>query len=202
MSGESGAGKTENSKRLMEFLTSQSSGSGGSGNGEQSLEDKILECNPILEAMGNAKTLMNNNSSRFGKFTKILFDNGKVAGAKIETYLLEKSRIVLQEPNERNYHMFYLMFCAKNPEFQLNNVKDFKYMWGNGRGNQALEIVNRDDMEYFKEMDDCYAKVGFSENEKNESYRAVAAVLHIGNLHTTIYISLFLFFFFFGIWFF
>lgn len=104
ISGESGAGKTESTKFVMRFLAHRS---GGRGAGS-SIEKQVLETNPILESFGNAKTLRNDNSSRFGKFIQIKFNHmGLLCGAAIQTYLLEKARVVYVAPNERNYHAFY-----------------------------------------------------------------------------------------------
>lgn len=100
ISGESGAGKTENAKYAMKFITSLNSSKG--------MEEQILSCNPLLEAFGNAKTVRNDNSSRFGKYVRIYIENMKIKGAEIRNYLLEKSRVTDVNPGERNYHIFYL----------------------------------------------------------------------------------------------
>ncbi|RLN16137.1 hypothetical protein C2845_PM02G40730 [Panicum miliaceum] len=113
VSGESGAGKTESTKSLMQYLAYM----GGKAQAEgRSVQQQILESNPVLEAFGNAKTVRNNNSSRFGKFVEIQFDaNGKISGAAIRTYILERSRVCQISDPERNYHCFY-MLCASPPE--------------------------------------------------------------------------------------
>ncbi|CAE8707575.1 unnamed protein product, partial [Polarella glacialis] len=115
ISGESGAGKTEATKRILAYFANlQKSSSAGDhrGGDRMSIEEQVLRSNPILEAFGNAKTIRNDNSSRFGKFIDIEFDNsGKLQSARISNYLLEKSRIVTQQPNERGYHAFYQL-CA------------------------------------------------------------------------------------------
>jgi len=126
ISGESGAGKTETTKIAMQYLAQVGGGSG--------IEGRILQTNPILEAFGNAKTLRNNNSSRFGKLIDINFDRaGKITGAVIKTYLLEKSRVTAQAEGERGYHVFYQLCMGATPqereEFNiLKNVGDYKYM--------------------------------------------------------------------------
>ncbi|MBA0683586.1 hypothetical protein Goari_025231 [Gossypium aridum] len=114
VSGESGAGKTESTKMLMQYLAFM--GGRNNNTGERSVEQKVLESNPVLEAFGNAKTVRNNNSSRFGKFVEIQFDGrGRISGAAIRTYLLERSRVCQVSDPERNYHCFY-MLCAAPPE--------------------------------------------------------------------------------------
>ena len=131
VSGESGAGKTETTKFVMRFLTYASSGGelGGCGGGrvrlrqtqEPATEQKVLDSNPLLEAFGNAKTLRNDNSSRFGKYIDLHFgSNGALIGGAIQTYLLEKARVVQQVQGERNFHVFYqLAHGASSLEPQL-----------------------------------------------------------------------------------
>jgi len=113
ISGESGAGKTEATKQCLAFFA-EVAGS------ESNVEQKIVQANPILEAFGNAKTLRNNNSSRFGKYMEIHFDKfGKIVGARTENYLLEKSRVVTQTPGERNYHIFYQLCTGHLVRYSL-----------------------------------------------------------------------------------
>ena len=116
ISGESGAGKTEAAKRLMQYIASVS---GGSNSGIQHTKDMVLATNPLLESFGNAKTLRNNNSSRFGKYLELQFDAaGEPVGANITNYLLEKSRVVGQITNERNFHIFYQFTKAAPEEYR------------------------------------------------------------------------------------
>jgi myosin I len=123
ISGESGAGKTEAAKRLMQYIASVS---GGSNSSIQEIKDMVLATNPLLESFGNAKTLRNNNSSRFGKYLEIHFNaQGEPVGANINNYLLEKSRVVGQIMNERNFHIFY--------QFTKAASSQYRGMWTHGQ---------------------------------------------------------------------
>ncbi|CAK9097010.1 Unconventional myosin heavy chain 6, partial [Durusdinium trenchii] len=132
ISGESGAGKTEATKRMLAYLAELQSSKAESG-GRRSVESQVLDANPVLEAFGNAKTVRNDNSSRFGKFIEVEFDStGKLLSAQISNYLLEKCRIVTQQPEERNYHIFYQLCKAFTQgqaaaELQLRAATDFEY---------------------------------------------------------------------------
>ena len=122
ITGESGAGKTENTKKVISYYATICS-SGKRKEGEKSLEDKIVSTNPVLEAWGNAKTVRNNNSSRFGKFIRIHFNaGGKLSGADMVVYLLEKSRLTYQQPLERCYHAFYNMMSDAVPDLKVNKA--------------------------------------------------------------------------------
>ncbi|XP_074847091.1 unconventional myosin-VI [Carettochelys insculpta] len=202
VSGESGAGKTENTKFVLRYLT-ESYGTG------QDIDDRIVEANPLLEAFGNAKTVRNNNSSRFGKFVEIHFnEKNLVVGGFVSHYLLEKSRICVQGKEERNYHIFYRL-CAGAPEdirqkLYLSSPDNFRYL---NRGctryfatkDTDKEILqNRKSPEYLKAgslkdplLDDhgdfnrmCTAmkKIGLDDGEKLDLFRVVAGVLHLGNI--------------------
>uniref|UniRef100_A0AAQ5ZXG3 Unconventional myosin-VI n=1 Tax=Amphiprion ocellaris TaxID=80972 RepID=A0AAQ5ZXG3_AMPOC len=202
VSGESGAGKTENTKFVLRYLTT----SYGTG---QDIDERIVEANPLLEAFGNAKTVRNNNSSRFGKFVEIHFnEKNAVVGGFVSHYLLEKSRICRQSPEERNYHIFYRL-CAGAPEdirqkFHLGSPDTFRYL---NRGctrffatkdTDKNIMQNRKSPEHMKSgplkdplLDDhgdfnrmCVAmkKIGLDDTEKLDLFRVVAGVLHLGNI--------------------
>jgi myosin V len=141
VSGESGAGKTETSKLLMQYLAwmggflQDAAALNGSGIAGRSIEQQVLESNPLLEAFGNAKTVRNDNSSRFGKFTEIQFNaKGRICGAAIRTYLLERSRVVAVNDPERNYHVFYQLCDGASPEereaLHLRPASEFRYLNG------------------------------------------------------------------------
>ena len=146
ISGESGAGKTESTKLILQYLAAIS--------GKHSwIEQQILEANPILEAFGNAKTIRNDNSSRFGKYIDIHFNrSGVIEGAKIEQYLLEKSRIVHQNQDERNYHIFYCMLAGLSKEhkakLELKDATHYKYLTGGG----SVVCDGRDDAAEFADI--------------------------------------------------
>ena len=181
VTGESGAGKTENTKRIIQYLSSVTADHGKNG-GVTDIDDKILKANPILESFGNAKTIKNNNSSRFGKFIKIFFShNGILEGANINYYLLEKSRVVSQIKEERNYHIFY-QFIKGSDEKRLSKyrlVKDancYNYLKG------AIDIANMDDAKDYGFMIEAFRIVGFSEANIDDLFSMLAAILHLGNL--------------------
>jgi myosin heavy subunit len=181
ISGESGAGKTEATKQCLQFLA-EITGS------ESNIEQRILSANPILEAFGNAKTVRNNNSSRFGKYLSLFFKLGEnskltIVGAQTTNYLLEKVRVVKQAPNERNYHIFFqLLRGASEDQAQelgiTHDPKDFAYL------NKVLdfEIKGVSDAEDFVELESAFRRLEFTENEISFVISTVAAILHLGNL--------------------
>ncbi|KAL0015018.1 hypothetical protein SO802_002087 [Lithocarpus litseifolius] len=179
VSGESGAGKTETTKMLMRYLAHLGGRAGVEG---RTVEQQVLESNPVLEAFGNAKTVRNNNSSRFGKFVEIQFDkSGRISGAAVRTYLLERSRVCQISDPERNYHCFYLL-CAAPPEdrekYKLGDPKSFHYL--NQSNCYALDGV--DDAHEYLETRRAMDIVGISEEEQVAIFRVVAAILHLGNI--------------------
>ncbi|GMY22238.1 myosin-12-like [Fagus crenata] len=179
VSGESGAGKTETTKMLMRYLAFMGGRSVTDG---RTVEQQVLESNPVLEAFGNAKTVKNNNSSRFGKFVEIQFDkHGKISGAAIRTYLLERSRVCQVSDPERNYHCFY-MLCAAPPEdvkkFKLGDPRTFHYL----NQSNCYEVANVDDAREYLETRNAMDIVGISQDEQDAIFRVVAAILHLGNI--------------------
>ncbi|XP_072981050.1 myosin-17-like [Typha angustifolia] len=179
VSGESGAGKTEATKMLMRYLAFLGGRSGTEG---RSVEQQVLESNPVLEAFGNAKTVRNNNSSRFGKFVEIQFDDhGKISGAAVRTYLLERSRVCQINSPERNYHCFYFL-CAAPPEdikkYKLADPKSFHYL----NQSTCIEVERIDDAYEYLETRRAMDIVGISEQEQEAIFRVVASILHLGNV--------------------
>ncbi|NWI62848.1 MYSS protein, partial [Todus mexicanus] len=189
ITGESGAGKTVNTKRVIQyFATIAASGDKKkeeqtSGKMQGTLEDQIISANPLLEAFGNAKTVRNDNSSRFGKFIRIHFGaTGKLASADIETYLLEKSRVTFQLPAERSYHIFYQIMSNKKPELIdmlliTTNPFDFHYV-----SQGEVTVPSIDDQEELMATDSAIDILGFSADEKVAIYKLTGAVMHYGNL--------------------
>nr|AAA73080.1 unnamed protein product [Brugia malayi] len=182
ITGESGAGKTENTKKVIAyFAVVGASQNKNQGEKKVTLEDQIVQTNPVLEAFGNAKTVRNNNSSRFGKFIRIHFSRqGKVASCDIEHYLLEKSRVIRQAPGERCYHIFYQIFSEFNPtlkkELQLDQpLKNYYFV-----AQAELTIDGVNDKEEHQLTDEAFDILNFSPEEKMNCYRLVAAIMHMG----------------------
>ncbi|KAL3623630.1 hypothetical protein CASFOL_032446 [Castilleja foliolosa] len=179
VSGESGAGKTETTKMLMRYLAHLGGRSGVEG---RTVEQQVLESNPVLEAFGNAKTVRNNNSSRFGKFVEIQFDkSGRISGAAVRTYLLERSRVCQISDPERNYHCFYLL-CAAPPEerekYKLASPESFHYL----NQSKCYKLDGVSDAEEYLATRRAMDIVGISEEEQDAIFRVVASILHLGNI--------------------
>ncbi|KAM3283666.1 myosin-1 [Capsicum chacoense] len=178
ISGESGAGKTETAKIAMQYLAALGGGSG--------IEDEIVKTNPILEAFGNAKTLRNDNSSRFGKLIEIHFsETGKISGANIQTFLLEKSRVVQCSEGERSYHIFYQL-CAGAPgalkeKLNLKDVSEYNYL----RQSNCQSISGVDDAEQFRIVMEALDVVHISKEDQESVFSMLAAVLWLGNISFT-----------------
>jgi len=196
--GESGSGKTESAKYQMRFLaftTTSSSADPSEFAAADKIGQQVLDANPILESFGNAKTLLNNNSSRFGKFTKVLFEDVKhttgkprrrLVGAAIETYLLEKSRVVRQDKGERNFHIFYQLTTVYNeiPNLKLGPHDQFHYV--NQSGVHTLDDLRFPgrvaDGEWYKELSHAFKTLLVPDEQVNNIYRIVSGVLHTGNV--------------------
>uniref|UniRef100_A0A3Q2Y1Q6 Unconventional myosin-VIIa-like n=1 Tax=Hippocampus comes TaxID=109280 RepID=A0A3Q2Y1Q6_HIPCM len=174
--GESGAGKTESTKLMLQFLAAVS--------GQHSwIEQQILEANPILE-FGNAKTIRNDNSSRFGKYIDINFTKGgAIEGARIEQYLLEKSRVCRQAPEERNYHVFYYLLMGMPAEqkkiLSLGSAAQYNYL----TMGKCTSCEGRDDVKEYAHFRSALKILMFSENDTWEICKLLAAILHIGNVN-------------------
>lgn len=178
VSGESGAGKTETTKLIMQYLTFVGGRAAGD---DRTVEQQVLESNPLLEAFGNAKTIRNDNSSRFGKFVEIQFDtDGRISGAAIRTYLLERSRVVQITNPERNYHCFYHL-CASGKDaekYKLGHPSSFHYL--NQSKTYELDGVSSS-QEYIKTRR-AMDIVGITLDEQEAIFRTLAAILHLGNI--------------------
>ncbi|XP_055817494.1 myosin-11-like [Solanum dulcamara] len=179
VSGESGAGKTETTKMLMRYLAYLGGRAATEG---RTVEQQVLGSNPVLEAFGNAKTVRNNNSSRFGKFVEIQFDkHGRISGAAIRTYLLERSRVCQISDPERNYHCFYLLCAAPQEEiekYKLEHPKSFRYL----NQSKCYELVGVSDAEEYLATRRAMDVVGISKMEQEAIFRVVASILHLGNI--------------------
>ncbi|KAI5362533.1 hypothetical protein Slin14017_G077700 [Septoria linicola] len=188
VTGESGAGKTENTKKVIQYLaavaTSDTPRAKSGGRQLSNLSEQILRANPILEAFGNAQTVRNHNSSRFGKFIRIQFGRaGQIAGAYIDWYLLEKSRVVRLNSHERNYHVFYQLLrgasSSMRRDFLLEGMdfEDFEYT---KHGNDTISGVS--DTDEWNSLVEAFHVMNFTEQEQKDTLQNIAAVLHIGNI--------------------
>ena len=190
ISGESGAGKTEATKIIMKYLariTAMSSDDNSANlveSGASSLEDRVLSSNPLLESFGNARTLRNDNSSRFGKFIEISFNTGTgvIVGASISNYLLEKTRITTQIDGERNYHIFYQLLTGADENLLkelglTGGVAAFNYL-----GKNLSQKKSRRDVKGFEETKECLERIGLNKEDQKQIFSFVSATLHLGNI--------------------
>nr|XP_023693952.1 unconventional myosin-IXa-like [Paramormyrops kingsleyae] len=195
ISGESGSGKTQSTNFLIHHLTALSQKGFASG-----VEQTILGAGPVLEAFGNAKTAHNNNSSRFGKFIQVNYlESGTVRGAYVEKYLLEKSRLVYQEHNERNYHVFYYLLAGASEEerlaFHLRNPDEYHYLnqmtkkavklhWENDYESELdCFTVEGEDLKHdFERLQLAMEMVGFLPATRKQIFSLLSAILHLGNI--------------------
>ncbi|KAF0046480.1 hypothetical protein F2P81_000113 [Scophthalmus maximus] len=183
ISGESGAGKTESTKLILKFLSamSQHSLEASSTDGTSHVAAALLESSPIMEAFGNAKTVYNNNSSRFGKFVQLHFSQkGNIQGGRIVDYLLEKNRVVRQNPGERNYHIFYALLAGTNAQqreaFGLTQPDSYHYL----RQSSCVADNTINDQGTFQ--DNAMRTMQFTEENIGEILRLLAGILHAGNI--------------------
>lgn len=179
ISGESGAGKTVAAKYIMSFIARVS----GGGARVQKLKDVILQSNPLLEAFGNAKTVRNNNSSRFGKYVEMQFSSGgQPEGGRVSNFLLEKSRVTMQNPGERSFHIFYQLCCGATQQTkkELGITQMDYYHYLSYGGSHKVEGTN--DAYDFQETLKAMSVMGLHENQQAAILRTVAAVLHLGNI--------------------
>ncbi|XP_037646931.1 myosin-9-like isoform X2 [Sebastes umbrosus] len=179
--GESGAGKTENTKKVIQYLAHVAS-SHKTKKDQGELEKQLLQANPILEAFGNAKTVKNDNSSRFGKFIRINFDvNGYIVGANIETYLLEKSRAIRQAKDERTFHLFYYLLTGAGEklrdELLLENYNNYRFL-----SNGNVTIPGQQDKDLFNETLEAFKIMSIPEEEQIGLLKVVSSVLQLGNM--------------------
>ncbi|XP_034563654.1 myosin heavy chain, fast skeletal muscle-like [Notolabrus celidotus] len=189
ITGESGAGKTVNTKRVIQYFATiagtsdKKKDAASSGKLQGNLEDQIISANPLLEAFGNAKTVRNDNSSRFGKFIRIHFGTtGKLSSADIETYLLEKSRVTFQLSAERSYHIFYQIMSNKKPELIetlliTTNPYDFPFV-----SQGEISVASIDDSDELMATDSAIDTLGFTPDERIGIYKLTGAVMHYGNM--------------------
>uniref|UniRef100_A0A8C1XI12 Methyl-CpG binding domain protein 3b n=1 Tax=Cyprinus carpio TaxID=7962 RepID=A0A8C1XI12_CYPCA len=177
ISGESGSGKTVSAKFTMRYFAVV-----GGASQQTSVEEKVLASNPIMEAIGNAKTTRNDNSSRFGKYIEIGFGRrGDIIGANMRTYLLEKSRVVFQAAQERNYHIFYQL-CASRDLPELRTLKLGKNFHYTNQG-QDVHISGTDDVVELERTRNAFTILGVQPDQQMEIFRILAAILHLGNIN-------------------
>uniref|UniRef100_A0A674BIL8 Unconventional myosin-X-like n=1 Tax=Salmo trutta TaxID=8032 RepID=A0A674BIL8_SALTR len=184
ISGESGAGKTESTKLLLQFLSVMSQRSDGTAQSERStrVEQSIIQSSPIMEAFGNAKTVYNNNSSRFGKFIQLHFSQcGNIHGGCIIDYLLEKNRVVRQNPGERNYHVFYALLAGADEDHRGRNLsgpESYHYLSQSG----CVKDRSLDDLKLYDSVMEALKVMQFSEEEILDVFKLLSAVLLMGNI--------------------
>ena len=180
ISGESGAGKTEAAKRIMQYIANVS---GGSNSSIQEIKDMVLATNPLLESFGNAKTLRNNNSSRFGKYLEIHFNRqGEPVGANINNYLLEKTRVVGQIKDERSFHIFYQYTKAASQQQRANFGVQQPSTYTYTSKSKCYDVAGIDDVADFKDTLNAMRVIGMSQQEQDQVFRMLAAILWIGNI--------------------
>ncbi|KAI6235171.1 hypothetical protein M3Y95_00022900 [Aphelenchoides besseyi] len=183
ITGESGAGKTENTKKVISYFARIGAPPSKENQKEKkgSLEEQVVQANPAIEAFGNGATNRNYNSSRYGKFIRIHFNtNGKLVGGDIEHYLLEKSRVIKQGPGERSFHIFYQMMINEKLRDACkltNNIRDYHFV-----SQAEITVPGMNDVEEFACTDNAFDVMGFSKEEKDGLYKTCAAIMHMGEM--------------------
>lgn len=183
VSGESGAGKTVSARHIMRYFAV--AGKTKDNNSITSTEERILATNPVMEAFGNAKTLRNSNSSRFGRYLQIYFDdNNSIIGAHIRIFLLERSRLVYQPQNERNTHIFYQLCAGIKTDFslkrelKLGNADEYNYL----NQGKCSKLPGVDDASHFVTTRRAMSSLGIDNNTQKQIFKLLAALLHLGNI--------------------
>ncbi|KAI5799041.1 myosin I MyoA [Geopyxis carbonaria] len=180
ISGESGAGKTEAAKRIMQYIAAASSTSSST---IQQIKDMVLATNPLLESFGCAKTLRNNNSSRHGKYLEIQFNNrGEPVGANITNYLLEKNRVVGQIRDERNFHIFYQFTKAASQQYRETFGVQTPESYAYTSKSQCLNVPDIDDSKEFQDTLEAMRVIGLTQDEQDNIFRILASILWLGNV--------------------
>ena len=188
--GESGSGKTESAKHMMRYLATSVVDNKCVSSEKGSISERVLAVNPILEAFGNAQTILNNNSSRFGKFTKLVFNShNEIIGSFIETYLLEKSRVVYQDIGEKNFHIFYLICSLPTDSFEYKELKlrsniEFQFLHDCYKTGKSIPSETHiSEYERFIEVKESLLSLSISEEHIIEILKIVSAILHMGNIN-------------------
>ncbi|XP_026193989.1 myosin-B/C [Cyclospora cayetanensis] len=181
VSGESGAGKTEATKQVMRYFAACSTG-------DNRIQEAIMAGNPLLEAFGNAKTIRNNNSSRFGRFMQLSISSSEgIMHGAISNFLLEKVRLVSQEPNERSFHIFYQLLkgadAGMRQQYHLRNLEDYAFLTARSGG--CFDIPGVDDREDFQELRQSFASMGLSQEDESTVFSILSGCLLIGNAKVT-----------------
>ena len=184
ISGESGAGKTEAMKICLTFIAELSAGkAGGSNSSEDDVAGRLMQTNPVMEAIGNAKTIRNNNSSRFGKHFDVQFDvAGAILGAHTSSYLLEKPRITKHMDGERNYHVFYMLCKADEGIREPVHIAEWETYKICKQAGTVAEVTTWNDRAEFADMHSALLKLGFSQTQRQQLYMMYSICLHLGNL--------------------
>jgi myosin heavy subunit len=183
ISGESGAGKTEAMKICLTFIGELAVGGKSGGKDQDNVASRLMQTNPVMEAIGNAKTIRNNNSSRFGKFFDIQFqEDGSILGAFTSIYLLEKPRICNHMRGERNYHVFYMLCKSSSDVRDPVFVKRWETYVINNQDGTVAEVTTWDDNAEFKDMHKAFLLLGFSAEQRTELYTMLSVCMNLGNV--------------------